>query len=147
MNKRGELEVELIFFIDLIILVAVFIAFLNGIIAVGQNTDFKMKFSAKNAALMADSVATSPYPMHLYYNENTYGYDFSFKKEYVEVIDNFQKATYPYIPDINKQFEEKTIYPIEIEDKETEKTTPIVFVSDRKNLGFIAAIPSGEKSE
>ena len=72
MNKRGEIELVTTWMIDImLILILLFGVFNPALDKQNTNKKFYKRFSAKNVALLIDTIYTAPYPLKIFYDEKT----------------------------------------------------------------------------
>ena len=68
MNKKAEMEITTVWLVDIILLlVLLFMVFNPALTAQQENENFYKRFSAKNIALLIDTIYTSPYPIKMFY--------------------------------------------------------------------------------
>ncbi|MBT3720139.1 hypothetical protein HN789_04590 [archaeon] len=155
MDKKGEIELPLIWLIDLILIVIlIFFVFDPALDRQAENVQFYKRFSAKNLALYIDAVYTAPYPLKVYYNENTPTFTYVFEEDTVYVLEETEKlrnsVSYKFIPDQNKNFRDRTIEPnnkIEISDLESGKiisNIPIAFISTNNRIYPISVVKTSD---
>jgi N-acetyl-anhydromuramyl-L-alanine amidase AmpD len=158
MNKRGEIELVTTWMIDImLILILLFGVFNPALSKQNSNKKFYKRFSAKNVALLIDTIYTAPYPLKIFYDEKTLAFSYLFEEDTVYVIDEDEnentksKIGYHFIEDSNQEFEYKRIDPrVTIENKDTkgdkEDTLyiPIAFVSSPKSVKPLSAIPTSD---
>ncbi len=139
-SKKAQIDLTLMWLIDIIlILILIFFIFDPALDRQESNLRFYKRFSAKNLALYIDAIETAPYPLKVYYSENTPTFTYVFKEDTVYVLEEDEKLrnsiNYKFIPDNNKEFRERTIEPntkIEITDIKGEDiitNIPIAFIS------------------
>lgn len=160
MNKKAEMEITTVWLVDIILLlVLLFMVFNPALTAQQENENFYKRFSAKNIALLIDTIYTSPYPIKMFYDERTLSFSYFFDENTVYVLDETQskeskdKIGYHFIEDKNKEFIYKQIDPKFSVDKNTvqkdddEKELlyiPLAFISNSIKVEPLSAIPTND---
>lgn len=139
LNKKAQIDMTLWWLIEIfLMIILVFFVFNPAIDNQASDLKFYKRFSAKNLALYVDTVYASPYPLKVYYSENTPSFTYIFEEDRIYVLEEGERLTkstyYSFIPDINKEFRGKTIEPeenIRIEDMQGNilSNIPIAFIA------------------
>ena len=115
MNKRGNnlfsskrgMDIELWFnTIELIIVVMAGIILLQTINSEADSTTYKKIYLSRDNALLMNTVYSSPGDIKYYYPEETGRFDFNFKKNEIEVYEDYElkeggAISYPFAEDKN----------------------------------------------
>lgn len=155
LHKKAQIDLTLMWLIDiLLILILIFFVFDPALDGQASNLKFYKRFSAKNLALFVETVYTAPYPLKVYYSENTPTFTYVFEGDTVYVLEENEKlrnsVKYKFIQDLNKEFRDRTIEPsnkIKITDMKGENiitNIPIAFISTNERIYPTSVVKTSE---
>ncbi|NTV24278.1 MAG: hypothetical protein HGA85_07985 [Nanoarchaeota archaeon] len=137
--------------IDLtLLLVLIFFVFMPALENYESSKLFYKRFSAKNIALLVDTVYTAPYPLKVFYDEKALPMTYVFEEGKVIVLakgegeKSLGAVSSDFIEDKNKEFIYKKIEPkVSLQEAGKETIIPLAFIANSRKVEPLPAVIGG----